>query len=419
MSNDPKITNTPILGQNADSRYRRVLNYSELVYLGLSLTIGSGIFVLIDNVAKYGGTLAWFSMLIAGIISLLTAFSYGELASMFHNNLAEYGYIATVTNQSLAKIVGLIILISDVFILSTIALGLGNYLSVIIPLSPVVLAIIMVILLNYLNYCGISTSTQVNHFSLIIKLGALGFIFIVSLFRKSCQDQLTETKNVSGHGLMNGAVIGLFAYLGFNSLVNFSEESIDPHQSMSHAIITTVILVTIIYVLLTISFQCVLGSKATSQTNTPIATLSQKLFGNGGQWLFILLAIVSLTDTLLVTSVSESRYIHAYTANINQTWGQIDMHPINQTPYLSVIGLTIITALMIYGLQQIEITSIYSDLIMLIVFTVINLIVIILRYTMPKHPRPFQIPLNIGRFPLIPAFGFLIGLYIIYNYWGS
>lgn len=407
-SDDPKTV--------VDTRYNRVLTAKDLTLLGLSMTVGSGIFVLIDDVAKNGKNLMWLSMLLAGIISLLTALGYGELASMFKNNMGESDYIRSVSNDKVANIMGIIILISDIFIISTVALGLGQYISTVIPSNVILTALVSIIILNYLNYKGIKTATNVSNMALYIKLAVICLIIITSVSSGQPKENIINTKGITSNGLCTGSLIALFAYLGFNNLTNFSEETINPAVNIGKSITYTMIIVTIIYTVLLISAMFVMTSSELSHSTTPLASLFGKLFGSYGYAFFIVLAIVSLLDTLLVTSVSESRYIHAILSHIYPTYGKYDMDSTHQTPYMSIILLCLLSICIIFFFKKIGSTAIFGDLLILIVFVVVNIIVIILRFTKPDETRKFKVPFNLGKIPIPSVIAIIGGLYAIYHH---
>lgn len=402
---------------NVDPRYKRVLTLKDLILLGLSMTIGSGIFVLIDDVAKYSKNLMWFSMLISGFMSLLTALGYGELASIFKNNTGEYDYIKSITNDKTANGMGFCILVSDIFILSTIALGLGNYVSKITGENHVILiAIMAIIILNILNYCGIRTAANVSNYALYVKLTVILLVIIVSFMTHSPAENLTNFTNADSYGLCMASIIGLFAYLGFNNMTNFTEETINPGITIGKSITYTVIIVTIIYTLISIASLYAMSSSEISQSTTPLALITGKLFGPCGFIFFIVLAIISFIDTILVTCVSESRYIHAFLSSIFPQYGKYDMDEKHKTPFLSIILLTIMSSLIIYLFKNIGTTAIYGDLLILTIFVVVNFIVIILRYKKPDEPRQFKVPWNIGKIPVPTVIAIITGLYAIYQY---
>lgn len=399
-----------------DTRYDRALDLKDLILLGLSMTIGSGIFVLTDDVAKNSKNLVWLSVFFAGIMSLLTAFSYAELASIFKNNEGEYGYVKAVSNKKVANIMGYVILISDIFILSTISIGMGHYVSKLIGCSPHMIAITVLISLNIINYLGITMTKNVSNVAMYLKLLIIAGIILMSFTNNKPTENLLSTENVGITGFSTASIIALFMYLGFNNITNFAEESHKPATDIPKALVYTVAIVTIIYTLFTIASLFVVSSDELSQTTTPIATITGRLFGSGGFYLLVILTIISLLDTMLVTCVSETRYMHAFISQNHPQYGKSDMDSEHKTPYLSIILLTVLSILIIYVFKDIEKTAICGDLLILTVFIIVNIIVIVLRYKNPDEPREFKIPLNLGKIPITAVIAVILGVYVIYHY---
>lgn len=400
----------------SDPRYNKVLTLKDLILLGLSMTIGSGIFVLIDDVAKHSKNLIWLSMILAGFMSLLTALGYGELSGIFKNNMGETDYVRSVSNDKFSNTMGFGILLSDIFILSTISLGLGNYVSKFVGMNVQWIAISAIIILNYLNYCGIRTSTDVSKYALYVKLTVILVIVFTSFINHTPQEHFLDLGKTNGYEITTASIIALFAYLGFNNLTNFTEETIDPEVTIGKSITYTVIIATIIYTLIAVSSLFVMNSNEISQSPTPLASISNKLFGSYGMTFCIILAIISLLDTMLVTSVSESRYIHAFLSHVFPNYGKVDMDTNKKTPYISIILMVVLSAIIIFAFRNIGTTAIYGDLLIMTIFIIVNVVVISLRYKKPDSPRKFKVPLNIGKIPVPSVMAIIIGIYAIYQY---
>lgn len=409
-----------------DPRYKRVLNTSKLTLLGLSMTIGSGIFVLIDDVAKHGKNFMWLGMLLAGVMCILTGLGYGELSSIFNNNLGEYGYIKSVTNETFGSLVGYILLLSDVFIIATVSLGLGNYVSKLVNInsidlinkstSPTIIAIIAIIALNIINYLGIQVSTSASNVALFVKIVLLIMIIVISINGNTRQENPLDITQFDINGISTASIIALFAYLGFNNLTNFAEETVNPEKSIGQSITNTLIIVTILYTLLLISSQFIVSSSDLSHSNTPLATITGKIFGSYGFVFCIILGIISLLDTILVSSMSESRYIHAFLSRKSDTYKELDMDHTTKTPYISIIVLSLLAIVIIIIFGNISNTAIFGDLIILSVFIMINIVVIALRIKQPELDRKFKVPFNINNIPIPSILGIIFGLYAIYYY---
>jgi APA family basic amino acid/polyamine antiporter len=177
-------------------------------------------------------------------------------------------------------------------------------------------------------------------------------------------------------------------------------------------IITTVISI-IVYTFLTISILMSLGSEATALSKTPLLELSKKIFGNNAGIIFKSLAIISLTNTLLIASISGSRYIHGVIENNVKDFNKIDMHHQYKTPTYSIVIMTVVSIFMVLSLKKISFTALYANLLTLIVFVMVNAIAITLRFKIPDSKRNYKMPLNIGPIPVISVLGLISASYVI------
>ena len=396
------------------TQYLKVLTFKDLLWSGLSSMIGVGIFVILTDVTRYSKNYAWISMLLAGISVLFTTFSYAELASIYNSNTTEYSYIKEVTNDKFALLSYFFISISDLLVLATIALGFGNYVGSIINQSSILIAVVSLIFFNIINFLGIKTSVAFSQKALMIKLFALGLIIFMGLFR--CNSLNLVEPQVQVTPIINGSMYALFAYIGFQYIINLSEESIHPETDIPKAMLYGVGITTIIYTLVTIVSLMCIGSNALSLSNVPLANVCSELFGQHGSMFLKVLAIVALADTLLMSSVSQSRSFHGIFEKIIPNFTQTDLHQKYKTPHISIIILTVLTILLVCCLQSVSQTAIYGDIIALVTFLGVNIIAIIMRYKSPDVKRGFTIPFNIGKMPIISVCGALTSLYALYVY---
>ena len=400
---------------NNKTKYERVLSKNDLLFMSLSATVGVGVFIIIGHVSKSCGNYSWLAMLCAGLFALLTAYSYAELSSIFNSNSTEYEYIKFASkSDKVATIAGLIIIISELLILSSIAIGLGHYCCSFIPCNPNIIAIGAILLFNYLNFRGIKLSASFSKYALIIKLSIIIILIFLGIYNiKSSSVLIQKNQNVSD--MVKASTFAIFSYVGFSAAINLTEEAKDP-KDIPSVLITTTLITTVLYIGITIALLIGLGSKKLSNSTTPLSDLSEVYFGNYGYIIFKVLAIIALSDTLLMTSIMESRYIHSIIENYVPNFSQIDIHSYYKTPYISILVVVLISISFIILLKSISKISIYGDIITIIVFIIINLITIRLRFIEDeKIKRNYTIPYNIGKVPIPSLLGSIVGIFVIYN----
>ena len=303
---------------NNNSQYARVLSKQSLLCLSLSSSIGIGVFLIVSHVSKECGNLSWLAMLCAGIFSIMTAYSYAELSSIFNSNSTEYEYIKYASKSNkLATLASVIIIVSELLILATIAIGLGHYCKDFIPLNENIIAVFAVLIFNYLNYRGIKTSADFSKYALSVKIGVIVLLIFIGIYKIKTPGVLIEkNKNVSN--LIKASTLGLFSFIGFTGSISLTEEAKNP-SDIPEVIILTTLITTFLYIALTIALLVGLGSTALSNSSSPLADISFIYFGNYGYIIFKALIIVALLDSLLITSIKTTLKIFKHQIFIKNT----------------------------------------------------------------------------------------------------
>ena len=405
----------PATTTSTATQYDRTLDFKDLLMSGLSTTVGVGIFVILSNVIANARGFSWISMLITGIMVLFTTFSYAELSSIYNKNSTEFEYIRDITNEPIALIVTTFIILLDILVLSTVTIGFGNHLSFLTNLDPMKISVASILIFNYINFLGIRKTVNFSHIALLIKLFAMGILIVIGLYNIDTS-KLFE-KNIGVQNIMNGSMYALFAYLGFSHIINLTEESVQPEKDIPKALIYTVSIVTILYTLITVVSIMTPNLDNLAKSQVPLADVSKYLLGNKyGQLFFVVLAIIALADSLLMNSVSSSRYVHGMLERFIPNFSQIDLHPTNKTPFLSILIVVGIVLTFIFTLKDTKYTSLYGDVIALISLILVNSAAIILRYKEPIKKRNYRMPLNIGEFPILSFLGLTTSSYILYKY---
>ena len=131
------------------------LGFWDIYLMSLGQIIGAGIFILIGKSAKYANNYTWLSFLIAGLLSILSGFSYVELSKVFKSNSAENDYIGSVFGDKVGLISTIILLLIGVFTVTTVSLGMGEYLNKKLNYSKIVSAILIILFYAGINIIGV------------------------------------------------------------------------------------------------------------------------------------------------------------------------------------------------------------------------------------------------------------------------
>jgi APA family basic amino acid/polyamine antiporter len=380
------------------------------VTYGVGIILGAGIYVLIGPAAGLAGNSVWLSFIIGAIISSFTGLSYAELSTMFPKAAAEYIYVKRAfKNELLAFLTGWLIVFSGIVSMSAVALGFASYFKAISALPIILIAIILVVLLSLLNFIGIKESSKVNIIFTAIEIGGLLLVIVLGLGKIGAVNYL-ESPNLSG--IFAAAALMFFAYLGFEDIVNISEETTKPQKNLPRALILSIILTTIFYVLVALAVVNLADYQTLQTSDAPLSFAVSTVLGPSGFSIMSYIALFATANTVLITSIVGSRMIYgmAKDAALPKVFSKI--HKKTKTPWIAILAMMIFSTIFIF-LGDIELVANITSLGVFITFALVNLSLIWLRYKKPKQKRPFKVPVNIGKFPVIPFLGLLSSLLMV------
>ena len=393
------------------AKLKKELGLFQVTLAGVGVILGAGIYALIGIASGIAGNAIWLAFAIGSVIALLTGLSYAELSSMFKREAGEYDYMENAFNKKFALILGLVIIFAGIVTAATVSLGFANYFSALFKTPIVYVAILITLIVSLINYYGIKESSWFNTFSTIVE--SLGLIIIIILGVKFIGkvDYLEMPHGFSG--VLQATALVFFAFLGFDNIVKLAEETKNPQRTIPKAIMLSIIISSIIYVLVAISAVSILGWQTLSQSNAPLADVAAKSVGGIAFFVLGIIALFSTGNTILVSLVTTSRmsYGMAKERGLPKIFALVDKK--TRTPWVSVFLIMVITILFVL-IGDIRTVAELANLSLFITFAFVNLALIILRYKKPYMERKFTVPLNINKFN-VPAFlGALFSLFMIY-----
>ena len=393
-----------------DEKLKRYLGLFSVTLAGTGIILGAGIYALIGIGANLAGNAVWLSFLIASLVAVFTGLSYAELSSMFRVDAGEYDYVQKVFNKRLAFFIGLMIIFTGIVSAATVALGFGGYIDSLISLSVVKWAIILTILMLIINYIGIRETAFFNNFSGIIEL--IGLILIIALGVKyfGRVDYFDMPNGFTG--VLRASALVFFAYMGFETIVKLSEETKKPEKTIPKAIILSVVIATILYILTSLSAISILGWRELGSTSSPLAKVAEVSFGRIAFFVLTVIALFSTSNTVLMTNVTTSRLVYGMAEEKSLPRFLSKVHEKHRTPYVAAFVLAFFSIIFIF-IGDIEFVANLNNIFLFLTFTFINLSVIVLRYKYTDIKRPFRVPFSIGRFPVLALFGMLTSIFLL------
>ena len=399
---------------------RNVSLFQALMY-GIGLILGAGISVLIGDVAGIAGNALWASFAIAAVIATFTGLSYAELTSMFPRAAAEFAFVKNAFENKLAAfVVGWMITFVAVASAAAVASGFAGYLGVFIPgVDKMLLAIGLVIALSAINFIGIRESAWLNTAFTLIELAGLALIVVAATTAGSFTDidyyelpqgPVTSMPVVVGT-VLAGATLAFFAFFGFENLANIAEETKNAIKTIPKALILSIVITTGIYMLIALSAIALVGWESLSLSDAPLALAAEKAFGATGVIVLSTVALFATSNTVLMMLVAGSRIMFGMAREKALPSKISDVHALTGTPWVSVVIVMFATiAIIVLSGGVIADVANVAVFIIFLVYAVVNIALIWLRYRKPALSRPFRSPIAIRWFPVIAGIGLVTSL---------
>lgn len=392
-------------------KLKRELNLFSLTIAGVGIILGAGIYALIGVAAGTTGPSIWLSFLIAAIVAAFTGLSYAELSTIFHSDASEYDYGETAFNPKIGLFIGLLLIFSEIVSAATVSLGFAGYFSALINSPIVITAIAIIIVTSLINFYGIKESSSINIIATIIE--ALGLLVIITLGIKHLGSiNLLEMPH-GFTGLLSGASLVFFAFIGFEAIVKLSEETKDPDRNVPRALILSLIISTMLYVLVAIAAVSILDWQTLASSGSPLADVAAASVGNVAFLIIAIIALFSTFNTVLMMLVTDARLVYGMAKEKGLPGFLAKVHEKTRTPYIAILVLMMVTILFAL-IGKIDTVAYITNASIFITFAMVNLSLIVLRYKKPDLKRKFTVPLNIGKFPVLALFGFLSSLLLLY-----
>ncbi|MCE5298721.1 MAG: amino acid permease [Methanoregulaceae archaeon] len=378
--------------------------------IGIGAIIGTGIFVLIGVAAGLAGPSVILSFLVAGFVALLSGLSAAELSSFITEAGASYIYTTKAFGAFPGFIVGWMKSFDYIVGASAVSLGFAAYLTYFIGIPPlnatlVAIGTIWPLFLMLLNLKGMKEASGANNVLVVLKVSALVlFIFVGGYYILLHGDYSNYTPFFPNgiKGMLSGASIIFFAFIGFNTVAMVAEEVKDPERNVHRAIILSFAICTLLYIGVAIvavglvNWQTLGMSKAPLELALGIAT-SNPLFLK-----FVALSALFATTSVIISSMigaSRALFAMARQGVIPGVLAKVSARGIpSATVILSGVVISLIVLLTNANLTWLASIFNFGTL---LTFFFINASLLQLRRTMPDANRQFRVPL----YPYTPILG--------------
>jgi APA family basic amino acid/polyamine antiporter len=427
---------------------RRALGALNLTMLGIGAIIGAGIFVLTGTAAaQYAGPGIVLSFVLAGLGCLFAGLCYAEFSAMIPIAGSAYTYGYATLGELVAWIIGWDLILEYLFGAATVAVGWSGYFVALLKniginlpasLSQAPLnvqgthtlvrnaggiinlpAIALVLLMTILLVIGIKESARFNNVIVFVKMAivilVIGFGFMYVSTANWHPFIPENTTGEFGHfgwgGIVRGAAVVFFAYIGFDAVSTAAQEAKNPQRDMPIGILASLGICTVLYILMALVMT---GLTSYKNLNVPQPVyVAIEAAGPALKWLTYFInigAIMGLASVVLVMLMGQPRIFFSMSRDglLPAVFGKV--HPTFQTPYITTIVTGLVAAL-VAGFFPIALLGELVSIGTLLAFVIVCVGVLVLRYSRPNIPRPFRTPLV----PVVPILGVLICGYMMFS----
>lgn len=399
-----------------DTGLKRCLGAFDLTFMGIGAIIGTGIFVLTGIAAAvYSGPAVVISFIFAGLASAFAAFAYAELAASVGGSGSAYGYSYAAFGEIIAWMVGWDLILEYAVSVAAVANGWSGYfenaltaiglgLPAALTKAPSMGGIInlpaslIILMLMVLLIIGVRESARVNVAMVFVKLLTITVFIAVAGFNVHPEnwtpfipfgwfDHGADGRPI---GILAGASIVFFAYVGFDAVSTAVEEARNPQRDVPIGIIASLIICTLVYIVVS-GLLTGIVSYTKLNVSSPVAYSLQLLGYNWASALVATGVITGLTTVMLVLYYALTRIIFAMSRDGLLTNKLARVHPKTQTPVRIIVicGVLISFVAGVVPLGELaELVNIGT----LAAFVLVSLGVIVLRMRQPDLPRPFKNP---------------------------
>ena len=385
----------------------RSLGLPMLIFYGMGMILGAGIYSIIGKAAAQTGDTLWAGFLLAGVAAFLTALSYAELSTMFPKAGAEFVYLRETfkSKKWIGSTAGIAMAFSGAATAATVSLAFAEYFNKFVEFPHAAVALGVLLAFTAIAIIGIRTSGWATVVSTLIEVGGLVFIIYLGLSSEKFGKVLAAAPHF---GTLSGSALIIFSFFGFESIVNLAEEAKNPERDLPRAILVSVILSTILYVLVSLSALALLSSEQLAASDTPLMSVALAVSEKYGQVLGAI-ALFSTANTALISLIGGSRIIYSMGEARVLPSIVASVLPKRKTPWIASLAILVVAVLLL-PLGKIEMVASLSSFATLIAFFSVNVALIVLRFTQKNKKRSFRISLSIGRLPILPLLGALASL---------
>ena len=365
------------MNQNSASpTLKRALGLPLLVFYGLGVTVGAGIFALISEILGLAGDHAPLAFILAGIIAAVTARAFSLLSRQYPRAAGEALYATQGFGPVAGRIAGLGVAITGVVSSAVIGIAFAGYVGTLIAIPTEIIVVVILAAVAFVAWIGVKESIVIAATITILEVGTLLVIAVAgapTLFDAALWERLLAPPvGVLGFELtLAAAAVAFFAFIGFEDIVNMAEETHRPEKTIGRAIAITLIVTVALYATIAAIAAAAPDRQAITGSSAPLADLFAGLTGFSAIPITIMAAI-AMINGILVQTVMVARVVYGMAREgLLPKWlGAIE--PRRRTPLRATLIVTAVIAILALTAPILRLAQ-TTGYVTLAVFTLVNL----------------------------------------------
>ena len=391
---------------NGQVALKRTLSLPMMVLYGLGTTIGAGIYALVGEVASVAGYFAPVSFLIASLLAGFTAISFAELCARFPRAAGAALYIKQgFASERLSTIVGLLVITAGLVSAAALVNGFVGYLHQFIGIDRVIAIMLVTVFLGSIAAWGIAESVTIASLITVIEIGGLLLVIAISgedlsTFPSRWTELIPSTDITSWAGVYLGVSLSFYAFIGFEDMVDVAEEVKEVKRTLPLAILLTLGITTLLYMLLMVTAVLSLPPAELASSEAPLARLYEHHTGEKAIMISII-GMFAIINGALIQMIMAARVLYGLSSRgqLPDLFGVV--HHRTRTPLFATAAATAIV-LILALIGRLGSLAEATSLIMLTVFSIVNL-------ALWRIKRRDPHPVDVRTFPIwIPITGFFV-----------
>ena len=380
-----------IIARHPPQSLARSLTLTHAVLYGLGVTIGAGIYVLVGVAAGRSGMHAPLAFVGAALVMSFSAATFAELGTRMPVSASEAAYVEKAFDRRWLSLgVGLLVVVTAIISAATISVGSAGYLGVFVDLPAPWIISIVVAGMGLVACLATRQSVTLAGIMTLIEVGGLVLIIAAGLgVGSDVVTRLPEILPASGDiavwvGLSGTTLIAVFAFIGFEHLVNVAEEVKNPSRTLPRALFITLALTTVIYALVVWIALVAVPPEELARSPAPLALVFERLTGMPLVTMSMI-AVVATLNGIIVHMIMIARVLYGLASQGNLPSALTRLNPTTRTPLLATgvgVGAILMLALAVPLAGLADLTARFT----LAIFAVVNLALIRIRSREAEPP---------------------------------